>query len=296
MQQRARRAVSRRAFWSLAFAAGLVLPSLSCDSLLVPLPADARRFAPPPIYKIWWEQIVSCANISRDMRELDFLVVRGRPTVDAEGEAAGRFYSYRSAIVLGEAYQYDGSVVRHEMLHALMPTNGGHPREYFLHRCGDVVGCGNGYPCPGMENPLFALPATIVNLPAESLTVTASVKPGAPVQSVTGDWLSLEILATNPRPYPVLVRFAEDTFPGGARPFGFRVEYGATGHGGASWYDGFMYDEGMRYFRAGETKRAVFDFGIVGSGDPYPVPLGPSRYFGRFGGIATPPITITIAP
>jgi hypothetical protein len=291
MIERARRMLSRRALRSALGVCALALTTASCEELFDPVPNGALRFSPPPIYQVWWDQTVACANISRSMREIDFYVVPDVDIIDVGRPAVGAYYYERSDIVLAGVFQFDGGVVRHEMLHALIPSMEGHPREYFLHRCGDIVGCVYGA-CTGTGSPLFAVPADIAHLPAESLTVSASVVPAAPVRSVTGDWLSLVITATNPKPYPILVRFEEDSVSTTPRPWGYEVDYVP----GSRTYTGFMYDEGMRYFRAGETKRAIYDFSIVGSGFPGPLPLGVNTFTAWFGRRETPPFDVTIAP
>jgi hypothetical protein len=291
----ARRRFGRRALGSALRSAPLATLLLSgnlgCYEITL-LPENAEYFDPPASYQLWWDQTVACSGVSRSLQAVDFFVVPGAAAFPVNSsDAVGVYHEYRDRIILAGEFQFHGPTVRHEMLHALIKGRGGHPREYFLHRCGGVVGCGlEG--CIQDAGPLFPLPEGTVAIAAESLLVSSAVYPGAPSRSTTGDWIGYVITVTNPKPYPVLVIFADAAQPGGARPFRYRVDHAL----GSISYGSYIEDDGLRFFRAGESKRAMFDFAITGSGFNDVLPLGNNTFSGGFGGTSVPPIAVMIVP
>src|SRR4029079_6990738 len=110
-----------------------------CDSIFdPPLPAGTVGFSPPPAYELWWSLVQECAGRTGRMRSVDWYVVPG--DLDADGSVEAYWSPGGNRIVLTSRKQMDGTIVRHEILHALL-RGGGHTRHAFLERCGGVVLC-----------------------------------------------------------------------------------------------------------------------------------------------------------
>jgi hypothetical protein len=117
------------------------LASCFRPSLESPLPASARRLTPPAIFGEWWAMTTECSGSSAPMSSVQFYVVPGVSLFWREGSVVNGFWTRTgNRIVLAEGAIDDGSVVRHEMLHALT-NDGRHTRQAFLERCGGVVAC-----------------------------------------------------------------------------------------------------------------------------------------------------------
>lgn len=104
-------------------------------------PPNTTRFLPPPVYATWWSQIEACSGRSRAMSDVLFYVVPNAATFDYRGMTSllGA-YNAPQAILLADLSTDLAPIVRHEMLHALLPDAGpAHPPEYFVTRCGALV-------------------------------------------------------------------------------------------------------------------------------------------------------------
>ncbi len=124
----------------------LLLSTVACTSIVDPaLDPRAEPFHPLPVYARWWSMVESCSGLQGSLAEVSWYQVPGSETVDRSGdEVAGYWAPAGNRIVLGGEATLDGQVVRHEMLHALLRQLKGHPREYFLDRCGGVGSCASG--------------------------------------------------------------------------------------------------------------------------------------------------------
>ena len=247
----------------LALVAGMACGHLTDP----PLQSDADAFVPPAVYARWWAMVEACSGISRPLANVQWFAAQGvLLNPDGGGEQIGGYYSLASnRIVLASSDTIEGSVVRHEMLHALVRVRG-HPRGAFLERCGGVVACGPD--CVHDAGPATAPdPATPTVLPAE-LEVTAMVSPAAPNSSTDGGFFSLTIMVRNPFPHPVIALLR--SFGGAtARSYPYDIRGVSGGIDGAH----FAFDTGVTYFLAGETKRDVVDLAVAPNGFPAFRPL-----------------------
>jgi len=135
MSRRVRSLASR----SIAAVASFV--TLSCQTVTdPPLPGDAIRFAPPPVYAQWWTITEACSGITRPLDAVEFYRIPNASTIPDKtyGEIAAYWSPAGNRIVLADFYQMQGQLVRHEMLHALLRVSG-HPPAYFQGRCAGVV-------------------------------------------------------------------------------------------------------------------------------------------------------------
>jgi hypothetical protein len=268
---------------------------VACDTPLAPvLPDDAQRFQPPPAYHLWWEMTLQCSGRRAPLSGVRWYLVPGAHTVEVNGERyAGYWSSAGNSIVLAEGAMLDGSLVRHEMLHALIKV-GGHPREEFLGRCGGVVECVER--CIADAEPLEPAHPTVSRVEPDALEVEALVSPEAPSRAQYGGYFTMTVTARNPRSHPVVVALPPSADAGPPLTFEYRVEF----PGGYSRKNVRAWDDGVTRFAPGETKRYVFDFRMI---DAYGIAsnggFGPGTYTfrGAYGNrwVATSR-TITLSP
>jgi hypothetical protein len=242
---------------SLAPLALALMFATACRGLVdPPLPADAERFTPPPVYARWWAMTEACAGISRPLADVEWYVVPNMSAVEVNGRWVQGYWSAGSnRIVLAGLAQLHGGAVRHEMAHAL-DRRSGHSRRLFLERCGGVVQCGsectaNAGPAPGPD------PLAVAVTPA-AITIAVEVTPADPSGPQRDGFVTLAVLARNPAAHPVTVQL-----PDGLNTEFFYEVWGA-GEDRARLFHGFGGD--VTSFAPGETKRRVIDFPIVKDG------------------------------
>lgn len=251
-----------------------------------PLPAGAVRMEAPAVYALWWEQVRACSRRDADLDRIRFYEVPGGITMDGR-TIAGYFDARHRRIVLASDWALHPRLVRHEMLHAFIPLQE-HPREYYLHRCGDVVTCTDDCMVEaGVPDPRTG----VARVAASELDVDVALLPDAPSGTVLDGWFSVVITARNPLPHDVVVTLPPSGDAGPPVSFSYWLE----GELGMTWYNGRIYDAGATYFRAGETKRAVHDFRI-GATEAYRARPGAYTLRGAFGTQSSPDRQVTIAP
>jgi len=126
---------------SRRIAAAASFVALSCQMPTdPPLPGDAVRFTPPPVYAQWWSLTEECSGITRSLDAVQFYRIPNASTIpdNTYGEVAAYWSPASNRIVLADFYEMQPQLVRHEMLHALLRVSG-HPPEYFQGRCAGVV-------------------------------------------------------------------------------------------------------------------------------------------------------------
>lgn len=247
--------------WTTAVA-GLVAVAWACSETIAP-PSNAIELSPPARYRAWWALVESCSGHTGNFGAVRWYVV----PVDTNGtfEAAGQdvggaFYPGGNQIAIVEYLRYDGALVRHEMLHALMPTTNGHPRDEFLGRCGDIVECVAQCITDAGGPPDWSDSAPVVA--ASSLTVGLVLSPNPESQRADSGWLPITITVTNNASQPVRVAIpgitANNVVPWG---FAYRITPLAGGAADSAGYTQF--DASDVVFApsgtAGSTRRLVFD-------------------------------------
>lgn len=295
-----------------AIAAGAAACALGCRSVVdPPLPTGAVRVTPPAVYARWWAMTEACAGVRRDVAEIAWYVVPNVgtfPSPSGGGEAVGYYSRPGSQIVLGERRHLEGGTVRHEMLHALLRDESGHPRRAFLEQCAGVVRCEADCVRDAGAPPTTA---GVSRLRTDDLVLAADLTPVAGAGTPGADaWYTLTVTATNPVPSPVEVALAPLSF---APNFGYVVTTDPPrapqpGEVTAFSYHESTYDVGVTRFAAGETKRYVFDLhvqrhpapGMVAGGRGGDLLLAPGAYLFRGsygdGGGRSPAVAATLAP
>ena len=195
----------------------------------------------------------SCSGLTGSLDAISWYVVPESDLVPLKGDSVSGYWALASnSIVLASSAVSNGSIVRHEMLHALTRTPG-HQRSYFLERCGGVVVCSAS--CLSDGGPPPSPDSSTARISSDSLELGVSLIPEAPSSSVDGGFFTLIVTATNSRPYPVVVTLDPRRF---GRTFFFQM-FGSSGEIG---YGEYLIDPEVTFFRAGETKQQYFDFSI----------------------------------
>jgi hypothetical protein len=199
--------------------------------------------------------VESCSGLQGSVSDITWYQVPNSQTVDLSGDEVGGYWTLHSKrIVLAGDLTDDGSVVRHEMLHALLRDVKGHPREYFLERCGGVVSCTSS--CVRDAGPAPNIDWTTERVTSDVLKLFVSIVPSSPSSSVDGGVFTVIVTATNPNSHAIII-----TPNASASNYSFFCSLlRETGPPVGSAV--YVLDSAMRYFAAGETKRQYFDFSI----------------------------------
>jgi hypothetical protein len=202
----------------------------------------------------------NCSGLKGSLASVQWIQV---PDVKTVGDP--NVTSYWSAasnrIVIAGDLIYKAAIVRHEMLHALLARDG-HPREYFVEKCGGAVTCSAS--CVADAGPPAIPDASVARVNASVLSVNASLMPELPSFFVDNAQFTLVVTATNPLPNPIVVQLTQGAFD---RSFNYAFVQGAVTLN-SGW--GTLADFDVTQFAAGETKVAYFDFSLNG-------PLGSER-------------------
>jgi hypothetical protein len=136
----------------------------------------------------------ACSGHSGDLRVVRWYRVPGMGFLHEGQDVSGFWGSRPNRIVLADEAIDQGSVVRHEMLHALLQKTG-HPRSQFLGACASVVTCCNG--CVEDAGRWHPPQENYVVVPSESLEVASGIELRPP-EADGQRWLALEISVRNP--------------------------------------------------------------------------------------------------
>lgn len=234
----------------------LCLATFACSDVFEPeFPPNAVLIQPPPQYRIWWEVVESCSGVTRSFDAVSWYRVPLGQGLTVQGEtAAGAWFADENSIAIGDGWRVVGSLVRHEILHAILQT-GAHPKEFFRDACGDEVLCGRD--C--LED--VVLPNAIP-LAVEQLNVDATLFPRFPSLGRDGGTAVVVVRVRNPYGVNAFVnahRFAQATCP-----VGFIM---------TSVSDARRFDEDCRplrynasdtrvYFKPYEMRHVIFDLNL----------------------------------
>jgi len=261
----------------------------ACRFLTDPeLPNGALRFSPPGVYDLWWQMTESCAGVRGSLANVKWYRAAVKDIHKQEGSGIDAYWSPDgNRIVIASEYSESGLLVRHEMLHALVGA-GGHSRKFFLDRCAGVVNCERS--CRVEAGPPGSPPANAVMLLAEQLELSVVVTPPTPSSAQYGGHFNLTVFARNPLSKPAVVMLRPSGDAGPPASFSFRMAHEL----GWSERDERADDPAVKYFRAGESKRFVFDFLIGGPRETYGVTPGVYEMSGAYGLVWSAPIPVTV--
>ncbi len=165
------------------------------------LPRGAQRFNPPEQYRAWWALTEACSGVRGDFNAVTWYVDPNANAFALEGQSVnGAWYGEGNKIVLGDSVTKVGSLVRHEMLHALLQVRG-HPRNQFLGNCGDIVVCIERCVSDAGGPPDTSDAAPIVG----SAVLPAAVLLAPDTESVSADsgWVTITLTLRNTTDRPV---------------------------------------------------------------------------------------------
>lgn len=133
-------------------------------------PESATPLAPPAEFRAWWAVVESCSGRQsrfEDVRwfQASYFSIRGEL-------ALGAWFPAGNRIALLGSESFPASIVRHEMLHAILQDSD-HPAEYFQSRCGDIVECGR-------DCPTEAIPPEVTPTSFDGVEVSLEVFPSVP--------------------------------------------------------------------------------------------------------------------
>lgn len=235
----------------------LLLLDVACSSSTEPsFPSNAVAFAPPPVYRLWWSIVESCSGMSGDLAAVHFYEEPDQVEATAGSESANAYwFASGDRIVVGGMNEYDGPVIRHEMLHALLGSKAGgngHPHAYFVQRCGGIVHCIAS--CLTDDGPLSLPDASAPVVSPATLDVGVSVEP-APFDPARYDgWMAVLVTARNPLPHAIWVQLPSG--PGSSTTFGYAIANSPVDAAAST-------DSGSVPFAAGETHRQLFDVHVT---------------------------------
>jgi len=263
----------------------------ACHSLTdPPLAPNSIEFAAPSVYADWWAMTEACSGISSPLSSVTWYAAPIASRLYLDGESVQGYWSAASdRIVLLDSARFDGTVVRHEMLHALLQV-GGHPRSQFLGRCAGIVDCPRA--CVTTAEPLPPDAAGLV-VSADSLDVWSEVYPAQPNVAKESGTFRITVFAHNRLNQAIVVDPTAGMPPGWIRSGFALMLTGTRGGVGTGWV---LVDESTLRFVAGETKRVVFDFVVGPTLSDRSAPPDTYTAQGTFGQHVGADIGFTIAP
>jgi len=258
----------------------------ACDS--TGLPSGAQRFSPPSQYRAWWSLTEACSGLRGNFNNVAWYIDRRAETFSLEGAGVnGAWYGGNpNRIVLGDSEEFDGTLVRHEMLHALLGS-AGHPRQQFLANCGDIVVCVERCVADAGGPPDTSETAAILD--STALPAAILIAPDTVSLSADSGWITITVSVTNVTSSPGLVPVA---FYGPNQSYPITiVNYGSTpAWSGLTQYQMDYYITVAPNGMAGSTRRVVFDHQIAaGTASQYVIK-------GLFSESTPPTQVLTVAP
>lgn len=221
---------------------GLVLSGLLGCGVTDPSFPDGQvqRFAPKPIFALWWQLVETCSGLRGDFSRVQFYKSLGQLVIDGKS-VAGYWSPEGNRIALADIAATDGRVVRHEMLHALLQS-GDHALSYFAGRCDGVVSfdAPEGYGVTNGEADTVTGPAVL------HVTVTPIAADTLTFSRYQGHYL-FRISAVNRATRPVWVRVPPDQRLGG-----YFLEVGALPAATST-------SASRVYFAAGQRREVLLD-------------------------------------
>jgi hypothetical protein len=199
--------------------------------------------------------VESCSGLTGDFDRVTWYAVPNSNAVERDGDSVGGYWApVSNRIVLAGNAEFAGSLVRHEMLHALVKQTHGHSRSYFIDRCGGIVECLS--PCSADVGAPPPPPANAVAVTANALRIDAHLIPDQPGSEIDDGIFTVDITVRNPNSYPVIVTLDPIWL---RRTFFFQL-YRDAGSGPTE--TDRVRDSSVTSFRGGEVKHRYFDLSL----------------------------------
>lgn len=253
------------------------------------MPAGAERMEPLPVYSQWWKMTEECSALGGDYSRIAWYVVPNVESISFRGmhNKQGIWLDGDRIVLAGKSVR-DGMLVRHEMLHALLKKTK-HPRGDFVGRCGGVVTCEGQ--CLSEGNAPRDDPRAVTVNPV-ALEISVRTWPESPGSDLLGGYMRFTVHARNPNNFPVIVQLPAAGDDGPSVTFRYRC----SGPGTYRWLDSRAWAPEVTRFKAGETKKMVYDIWIGGSEYQNRLPTGTYRFRGAYGDHWSSPASVTIRP
>jgi hypothetical protein len=208
----------------------------------------------PAVYALWWNMVEACSGITRPLANVTWYRVLNAEYIKLNGQFdTGYWSSASNEIVLADGSIWDGALVRHEMLHALL-RQPSHPRSAFLGSCDGIVVCELECAADARGDPPTEFHGR--PFPSDSIEVAYHIDPALPSASTNDGMITITVLATNP---------TSDSVTAVLNPHGVSgVSFGAQLNGprGGIGLQTSFNDSSLVRFRPHQTKQAAFDFRI----------------------------------
>jgi hypothetical protein len=233
--------------WAVAGSIAIV----ACGNANEPRPfPGAVPYDPPARFGLWWAMVQSCSGKQADTQSIRWYRVPGSFLSDG---SSGAWVASTREIYIAEGALNSPSLIRHEMLHALLNVHG-HPADQFLGKCDGIVACDDICIAAAGGRPPVAVSAPEID--AIELESTLEVSPMSPATTQYGGAMAVTLSVRNPNPYDVWVRLARSP---GQPATTFEVMYDAGNPAGPVSGRGVATSAARFAFGAGETRRYVWD-------------------------------------
>lgn len=259
-----------------------LLATCGCGDVLAPPPSAVPLHPLPEEYTAWWTLTERCAGVERRLDRVRFMVVP-EPTIPGTEDVTGAWYRDVNTIVFAGGRERIGSIVRHEMLHAIVDRTD-HPRSAFVDRCAGIVSC-EGACIREAGGPIVRDPSAPI-VPPEAMDISVDVEPREVQRNTDASWPCVTVVVSARNPAGSPSRAQLQLVEGLAQSFGYVLNDGADGELEFSPSD-FM------AFAGNETRRSVYECAAVGD-VPGQAPLAHHEIRGLFGGILTDPVRIDV--
>jgi len=116
---------------------GFALALSGCGTLMSP---DAPLEYPDAVgyfdrdnFREWWNELEGCSKLSRNLDGVGFFYVSAEtlPSALHGIRTLGQYFPQTNRIFVVASAKSDRQVIRHEMMHALLRDESGHPPMYF---------------------------------------------------------------------------------------------------------------------------------------------------------------------
>jgi hypothetical protein len=274
---------------SIVFLAMACNAGTSTDPSPMPPPDEPSKANPlltplvqPPQYALWWEMTKSCSGLGRDVSGVRFYSVpAGQLRAMDAGTAsiAGNWNAATNSITLSNDALASPTIVRHEMLHALLVA-GGHPVDKFVRECGDYVNCEGACAQEAEQQSRPDVNSRLADV--AELEITQRLVPSVIDFAADPDgWFALIVEVRNPANHAVQVRL---------KPFPGRADISATlGYAGERASHQEYVEGSLLPLQPGEVRRAVFDL----RARDYLAQNSSGRIRGFFNADSLPPLTLS---
>ena len=93
----------------------------------------ATKYFDGPLFRTLWNGLEACSKLSGDLHAVDFYSVAAEtlPCSLHGIRTVGMYFPSSNRIFIVQSEMWTTSVIRHEMMHALLKDESGHPAKYF---------------------------------------------------------------------------------------------------------------------------------------------------------------------